>query len=366
MSLLRTVRYLPRFLQREWDYAFRHLRGCSLEPTYRCNLRCKMCGVHSLVHPGDKDRELSRSDMIAIVEELGRMGADWLQLIGGEPFLRADDMLAVTERANRVGVKTTIVTNGALINEALARDIVARRTPRLIFSVDGLGDVHDRVRGVKGAFERTRRAMSLVIEERRRLKASVPAVEIQCTLSCLNFDQVEPMLRFTRQIGAEGIVFLYISEIPVASLDATRLNGEPLCTHRWAPGEQSCLFTGDQVPAFRAALAQAPQSKAVQVFNALGDEAFTRCRFPTRRCYFMRNVLIINPYGQAYPCPHLEAYGMGDVRRSGVAKVWQNKRHRTVIEGLGKRMYPVCSRCCAFGMNLTPGQLARLALGMKL
>ena len=366
MSLLK-IGLLGKFIKREWDYRRRKLVGCSLEPTYRCNLRCKMCGVHTLVHPGDKARELTRRDMLDIVEGLAQMGADWLQLIGGEPLLRPDDMLAVVARANEVGVQPSIVTNGALIDEELGREIVRVGTQRLIFSVDGVGEAHDRVRGVPGGFERTRNAMNLIVQERRRQGLKHPIIEIQSTLSRLNYDQVDPLMKFKEEVQADGIVFLYVSEISAQRLDATRLEGEkPLCTARWAPGDGSCLFTPRELAVFREALQRLPANKNVQVFKALSDAAYVQCVFPTRRCYFMRNVMIINPFGDAYPCPHIDGYITGNVRESGVQGVWQNERQRKVVDGLRKGMYPVCSACCVFGLNLTPMQAVRLALGKSL
>jgi len=366
MSLLGDLRRIPPLVGREWGYYRRRLRGCSLEPTYRCNLRCKMCGVHTLAGPGDKARELTRGEMLKIVDELAEMGASWLQLIGGEPLLRAEDMLAVISRGNAKGIQTTVITNGALIGEDLAREIVRARLQRLIFSVDGIGEVHDRVRGLEGAFERTCNGMRLVLEERRRQGAAFPVVEIQSTFSRLNCDQAEALVRFREEIGADKLVFLYVSEIPQSRLDATRLDGEPLCTQRWAPGETSCLFGPEELKRFRGALERVPADKAVRVFKALDDDAYLRCVFPTRCCYFMRSVLIINPFGDAYPCPHLDAYVTGNVCEVGVKGVWQNERHRKVIDGLREGMYPVCASCCVFGQNLTPMQAVRVVLGKSL
>jgi radical SAM protein with 4Fe4S-binding SPASM domain len=319
-----------------------------------------------LVKPGDRERELTREEMLKIVDELAEMGATWLQLIGGEPLLRAEETLAVTARAQALGIETTIVTNGALIGEDLAREILAGRVPKLAFSVDGVGEVHDHVRGVAGAFERTRRGLALVVEERRRRGVKAPVIEIWSTLSRLNYDQVEPLLRFKAESRADEIVFSYLSEISPDRLEATRLDGEPLCTQRWAPAGESLRFSPKDLAAFRGALGHAPADKQQRLLTALGDEAYLRCRFPTRRCYFMRSVMIINPFGDAYPCPHIDRYVTGSVRESGVKAVWQNERQRKVIAGLGKTMYPVCSSCCLFGQNLTPLQMARLALGMRL
>ena len=361
MSLRDHLRRLRTLLKKEWQYRRRSLKACTLQPTYRCNLRCRMCEFASLAKPGDKTRELSRDEMLKIVDELAQMGARTLLLIGGEPFLRPEEMLAVTARARQAGLKPFIVTNGTLIDRDLAREIVASRLRWLVFSVDGVGAAHDRVRG-EGAFERVREGMRLVIEERRRRGARRPSIGIQCTFSRLNHGQVAPLLQFKEEIGADSAYFTYLAEVPIEKLDATRLDGEPLCSPCWAPKGESLLLRRDELSAFRHALAGAPAGDDIRLLKALPDDAYLRCLRAPRRCYTMRTHMFINPYGDVHPCLHMDRYVTGNVRQGGLAAVWQNERHRKVIARLPRDMYPVCSGCCLFRANLTLSQQLRLRL----
>jgi radical SAM protein with 4Fe4S-binding SPASM domain len=321
-----------------------------------------MCGAPALASPGDEARELTRDQMMKLVVELAQLGAKRLFLIGGEPFLRPDDMLAVTARAQQAGIKTIIITNGTLIGEDLARGIVGSGLHTLAVSVDGVGPAHDRVRGVSGAFARASEGMRRVIEEKRRRASRLPFVVIQCVISRLNYDQVDPLLRFKEETGADWPYFLYLTELPVERLEATRLEGEPMCSLRWAPKGESLLLSPAELSIFRAALERLPDNENTRLLKALDDDAYLRCERTPRRCYEMRLNLVINPYGEAYPCAHLDRCVTGDVRRLGVRAVWQNERHRKVVAGLRNGMYPVCSGCCFFRENLTPWQHARLWL----
>ena len=362
MGLKENLHRLRELFRREWHHRRRPLKVCTLQPTYRCNLRCRMCGAPALARPGDEARELSRADMLRIAGELAEMGAAELLLIGGEPFLRPDDSLAVMAHARHAGIKTTIVTNGTLINEDIARGILDAGLRKLIFSVDGMGAAHDRVRGVSGAFERARDGMRCVLEAKRRRGSRLPFVLIQSAMSRLNFDQVGPLLQFKEEIGAESVYFNYIAEVPAEKLGAHRLDGEGACSRRWAPKEESLLFSPKELSAFRDALNRAPEDENIRILKALGNDAYLKCNRTPRRCYEMRVHMVINPFGEAHPCVHLDRCVTGNVRAAGVRAVWLNEKPRKVIAGLREGMYPMCSGCCFFRENLTPWQFARLWL----
>jgi MoaA/NifB/PqqE/SkfB family radical SAM enzyme len=325
-----------------------------------------MCGVSSLIRTGEDSPELSREEMLRITGELAEMGTTELILLGGEPFLRPDDVLAVTARAQQLGLKTAIVTNGTLIDENMARGILDSGLRKLIFSIDGVGAAHDRVRGVSGAFERAREGIRLVTQEKRRRAARLPFVMIQGTLSRLNFDQVGPLFRFREEVGADSVHLHYAAEVSAEKADATQLDGEGLCSHRWVPNGESVLLSPKELAAFRDVLERAPKHEDVRILKALNDEAYLKCEHTPRRCYEMRIHMIINPFGEAHPCIYLDRCVTGNVREAGVRAVWQNERHRKVVAGLRNGMYPVCSGCCFIRENLTPWQLARLRLFNRL
>jgi len=115
-----------------------------LAVTYRCNSRCVMCDTWQF--PSERDREIKASDL----ESLPSMTR--LNITGGEPFLRKDlgEILdVVKKRAKRI----VISTNGFLTKTTLE---VMRQHPDvgIRISFDGIGETHDRVRGVAKAHER--------------------------------------------------------------------------------------------------------------------------------------------------------------------------------------------------------------------
>jgi len=121
------------------------------EVTNRCNLGCQHC----LVSAGRKlEQELSAEEALGLVDTCVSLGVHNLGILGGEPLLR-EDVFAVMEYAISKKLSVTLTTNALAMNDAAARRLAAMRLHDIAVSVDGIGEVHDSFRGVKGAFDRT-------------------------------------------------------------------------------------------------------------------------------------------------------------------------------------------------------------------
>lgn len=125
--------------------------------SYRCNSRCKTCNVWLL--PND---DLTLDEWDRSFQSLGR-APYWFTFSGGEPTLRKDlpDMVASAYRHCRPGI-INIPTNGIqdkIIPGRVEQILAACPESEVIInlSLDGVGENHDRVRGVRGNFERAMR-----------------------------------------------------------------------------------------------------------------------------------------------------------------------------------------------------------------
>lgn len=125
--------------------------------SYRCNSRCKTCNVWLLPNDDFTLDEWDRS-----FQSLGR-APYWFTFSGGEPTLRKDlpDMVASAYRHCRPGI-INIPTNGIqdkIIPGRVEQILAACPESEVIInlSLDGVGENHDRVRGVRGNFERAMR-----------------------------------------------------------------------------------------------------------------------------------------------------------------------------------------------------------------
>lgn len=159
-----------------------------LSLTERCDCRCVVCSIWKK----PKGRELSASEVHDLLAAAPWIR--WVNLTGGEPFLR-DDLVEVVEAVARALPRLAVLdfpTTGQRTERIL--EGVARMTrlgiPRIYvtLSLEGPPEVHDRLRGRPGAFENLCRTWA-------GLRA-LPGQQafLGMTLSDQNADQVDAAL----------------------------------------------------------------------------------------------------------------------------------------------------------------------------
>ncbi len=169
-----------------------------LEVTPRCNLNCIHCEVRGGELKNDPPIEsvYRMIDSIATVPEF-RM----LVLSGGEPLIRPD-IYDIIKYARDLGFEVVIATNGTLITEEVARKLSKLEIAGVAISLDFMEpELHDKFRGIKGAWERAING----------IKNSINAglyLQINITLSKLNYNELPQLLKFADDLGSH-VILLY-------------------------------------------------------------------------------------------------------------------------------------------------------------
>ena len=117
--------------------------------TRRCNLKC----IHCYAHAKDQvfDNELTTDEGKNLIDDLSQYKVPVLLLSGGEPTIRKD-LPELAAYAIEKGMRAVISTNGTLITQQMARVLKDIGLSYVGISLDGMEKIHDRFRGVKGAY----------------------------------------------------------------------------------------------------------------------------------------------------------------------------------------------------------------------
>jgi len=152
--------------------------------TRRCNLYCMHCYSDSRnrEYPG----ELTTEDGLRIIDDVARFGAPTMIFSGGEPLMRPD-IFQLAAHASRRGLRCVLSTNGTFISEAVAERIRDTGFVYVGISLDGLRQVHDKVRGKRGAFDAALAGI-------RRCRDHGVKVGVRFTLHRKNADQLPEVL----------------------------------------------------------------------------------------------------------------------------------------------------------------------------
>src|SRR5690606_26051018 len=149
--------------------------------TRACNLKCVHC--YASARPGPEPGELSHLEGRALLDDLKTFGVPAVLFSGGEPLARTDT-LSLLAYAHSIGLSCTLSTNGVLIDDAMADRLQNVGLKYVGISVDGIGRRHDKLRGLKGAFESTLAAID-------RCRARDMKAGMRFTFHALNRDALD-------------------------------------------------------------------------------------------------------------------------------------------------------------------------------
>ena len=117
------------------------------ELTLACDQPCTHCGSRA----GDARKdELTTTEAIAVVDQLARMRAEEVALIGGEAYLHPG-FLEILGAITAKQIRATMVTGGRGITQAIADACAAAGLFSVSVSVDGLAPTHDLMRAARGS-----------------------------------------------------------------------------------------------------------------------------------------------------------------------------------------------------------------------
>jgi len=117
--------------------------------TQRCNLKCVHCYAHAKNIAFDN--ELSTTEGKNLLDDLAEFGVPVILFSGGEPLIRKD-LPELAAYAVKKGMRAVISTNGTLITPQKAQTLKKIGLSYVGISLDGMEEINDRFRGVKGAF----------------------------------------------------------------------------------------------------------------------------------------------------------------------------------------------------------------------
>lgn len=136
--------------------------------TYACPLRC----IHCYSESGRRaTRQLGHDDMLRVTDSIISLQPNSVAIAGGEPLV-VQSIFDVAARMSRAGIAVTLYTSGWPLKPWMA-DQLADVFYRVSVSIDGATpEVHDRIRGRAGSFQRAMHALTLLDDAARKLALS--------------------------------------------------------------------------------------------------------------------------------------------------------------------------------------------------
>ena len=180
-----------------------HLNTYYFYLTHGCNLACRHCWLSPEFQKNDGSTggHLDFNLFKQAIDEGIPLGLGSAKLTGGEPLLHPD-FVRMVDYLNEKEIRVTIETNGTLLTKDLAVYLKENSTAWFIsVSIDGANaQTHDRFRGVKGAFDKSTRAI-------RYLSEAGYKPQLIMSIHEGNVSEIEETVRLAESLGAGSVKF---------------------------------------------------------------------------------------------------------------------------------------------------------------
>jgi len=307
--------------------------------TWQCNLACEMCDYWRQDLPSLLTTDL----VVRTLDELVVLGCRKVHFSGGEPTLCPDlpDLIA---HARRLKLRVTLTTNGTLFTRELSRQLVKTGLNSVCVSIDSpVRSVHDRIRGMPGAFKQTVAGVRELRRAAERRGVSLP-IRINTVVGRKNYDTLDEMPALAHELAAQSLLLMPVDD-PSGKL---LLNKRRLLDYnrRIAPAlaERS------------VALGLMRGSVEAHPFGATKDELaasrkghYARGLYERQPCYAPWTHALVTADARVAPCCSAPRITLGNLQYQSFADIWQGDAYRHLRESMrDSRPLSECVSCDTF------------------
>ena len=327
----------------------------------QCNLRCRMCDIGQGTSDGQFYRVMNRNGTSLLPETIYGLlddTASWkpaIAITGTEPLLYTH-LRAVARRVLEAGHRLQITTNGFLLRD-YADFFVKVGLSELWVSMDGPPEVHDFIRGVKGAFERAAGGIRRVQEGVDSSGRQRPGISLNFTIS--HFNQ-HHLVSFLDSIVKEGIrpvriTFCHTNFVTESMAGfhnerwGSSYTARASCTSAFDPRKISAEILWNQIMEvrerddFRVSFSPELRSREqIEIFYQHPEQFVT-----PPYCNMAHSAAQILSDGTLTASTRCMDISLGNVRNARFPDLWEGEKRRQFLADLDRvGAFPVCSRCC--------------------
>lgn len=347
-----TVRFLFAQAGREFRYRRTIARGALLFLTYRCTSRCKTC---TLWQRTDNTGELSLEEWQRVIDGCAELGVKYFELFGGDALLRPDVLVPLTAYIkSKPGLLCDLVTNCNLMTEKAARGLVAAGLDNLWLSIDGVAEVHHKVRGHDKTWIQLEKTIDWFLEARG--SARQPCLRANTTISNLNYNTFDQVLPYAEERGLDTAHFEYVGEFWDELLDRSVVDNIRPNPYFVRQDGKSILLNEEQARMVKARVVQMKEdvrSMEIQLqtenIDTLTIRQMVSGLCDNRRCYIIRDIITVDPQGNIVGCPFYGNWVLGNIRQQRLGDIWNNEKHRAFKKHFQKRFsnghMRICDHC---------------------
>lgn len=312
-----------------------------LMPYGGCNCRCVMCGYWE----GARER-LSIEDLEGQMEAFKALGVQWFLFSGGEALMHPD-LFSIVDLLKPLGARSSLLTNGVMLKKMAGKTM--ERFDEVIVSLDGDREVHDRIRGVDGSFDR-------LVEGVKALKDANPSYPVsgRSVIQKANYASFPDIIDAARSMGLDRISFLPVDATTKAF---SRIEVQKTLAPDEKETEAFKRILKETVKRYKKEfasgfVAERPKKlgKMVSYFEAVNGKGM----FEAPACNAPWVSAVIEADGTVRPC--FFQMPLGNIREGGLDEIVNSEESLAFRKSLDIKEDSIC-RQCVCPLYLRPGSL---------
>jgi len=294
----------------------------SVVVTKRCVLDCIMCSARESVA-----LEPSTKKLLAWVTDLMNFSVKGVHLTGGEPTLRAKELLPLIRKIKNLGLSVSITTNGQILGDEVTQLLLLM--DEIHISVHGLREVHDKITNVNGSFDRAIKTLYTVVD------SGIPTY-INFVLQTLNVKELPKIVELAESVGVNGVCILPVE------LDSYVFKNKIDDSLRAFDIEE--LIDIITEISHRSIIKNSPQFFSYLISKIKDPNISRRCFHPFLQVHIDAN-------GDIYPCCACKS-PIGNLDKQSFREIYESEKYKKFRKNAWGRKCPIKS-CFAMGYEET-------------
>ncbi len=190
-----------------------------------CNHRCVMCWDHppaerenALTSPKArfgqrKPRLMTLKMFTGVVDDLYELGTRRIELVGrGEPLMNPNALEMLRYTKSLLGTNVQLISNGALVDEKVARAIVECGLDNLKVSLNaGRPATYPRIHVTESEenYLKVKSNLRRVSDLKAEARVQMPSITLSFCIGAFNYGEIEDMIRASHEVGAQEAMFTH-------------------------------------------------------------------------------------------------------------------------------------------------------------
>lgn len=328
------------------------LRDINFFTTYKCNSRCLNCQIWKGKGENRQRKVMRAADLMTLYDDPLFSDCPNIGFAGGEPTISPFfwEMLETTPEKKHITITTNALTSQKLLDRL--KNLKDARSVMIQVSIDGIGTLHDHLRGISGAYDNATNLLE-------QLKASDINRLVSFTINKLNYHQLKEGYLLAEENGARfgarmaQLGGAYENKLQKELFHFSQDQIELL--------ENSIDYIIDQE------LRKENHNPAQLVFFNRMLRNFKKMQDPIP-CLAMETGLVIDLYGDIYPnCPQMMT-SIGSLFNDSLSDIWKSGKAKEMRWKIENRKCGGCWNDCQMIYNISADSefLYREYISMKL